>query len=94
MKKHIQTAKHQKNSTNQNKRKSTENLSNICVQNMSFVMRLALALLAANIPFFKLENEIFRKFLFEFTHQTIKGRTTVTKVVPELYNHFMENIHN
>ena len=83
---HLTTSGHLKNISNPNKRKSTENLSAICVSSKTALERkqgfnksLALSFMSADIPFEKLNNEVLHNFLFVYTGENIPDPSTLRK---------------
>lgn len=79
---HLKSDKHKNNSSNNsNNRKSSENLSVIGKfakeKKENFARDLTSAFMSADIPLFKLNNEVLRLFLFNYTEQTIPKPETL-----------------
>ncbi|XP_031329760.1 uncharacterized protein LOC116160649 isoform X2 [Photinus pyralis] len=59
----------------------------------TFYMDLCTALIAANIPWYKLDNPQFRQFLEKYSLTNIPDRTTLSKLyLPKCYNQAISDI--
>lgn len=87
--KHIQSAKRQKD---QVQRKSQQLLTNQPTKS-DFNKDLCEAMVAANIPFNKLSNKIFRSFLEKYTGKSIPFEATLRKgYIDDIYNQVNDKI--
>ena len=95
---HLKTDKHKNNiSTHSNKRKSSEDLSIIGKsareKKENFAKDLTTAFMSADIPLCKLDNEVLRRFLFDYTDQTIpKPETLRLRYVNDVYDKKLEKV--
>ena len=71
---HLLTQSHQENQTNP-KSKKRKSFENSIEKEVVFKLRLALALMAANIPFAKVDNPVLKEFLEEFTGCSVPSAT-------------------
>lgn len=79
---HIKTSKHQSNAVKYDKKKKTVQLTMAEARNVTrntFSEELCIALLAADIPFFKLKNPTLRIFLEKNIKQNIPDDSTLRK---------------
>lgn len=92
---HIQTEKHIKSAKRQKdqvQRKSQQLLTNQPTKS-DFNKDLCEAMVAANIPFNKLSNKIFRSFLEKYTGKSIPFEATLLKgYIDDIYNQVIDKI--
>ncbi|KAL4152655.1 hypothetical protein QTP88_000488 [Uroleucon formosanum] len=95
MRQHIRTEKHVKSAKRQKdqvQRKSQQLLTNQPTKS-DFNKDLCEAMVAANIPFNKFSNTIFRSFLEKYTGKSIPFEATLRKgYIDDIYNQVMDKI--
>ena len=90
----IQTSKHQSNKQRNSKQRQLF-LTEPTTSNArsEFNIKLCRALVSADIPLYKLKNEIFREFLQEYTQHTIPDESTLRKTyAPTIYHETVQKI--
>ena len=92
----IQTSKHQSNNQ-QNSKQRQLSLTEPTISNTrsEFNIKLCRALVSADIPLYKLKNEIFGEFLQEYTLHTIPDESTLRKTyAPTIYHETVQKIRD